>query len=653
MQIRLVAALCVAGLVVAAGTVAAGDDQVKQVLVTYCADCHSGSSPEGDVSLDGVARFSDRDPAVWSKIREKVQLGEMPPEDASQPNAGEKQQLLEWIAGELRRSGEVVEDKLTLPNYGNYTDHDALFRQQPTLAPATVARLWRLRPGAYRVSGTQPFSLTPGHQFQDYSTLYTVDESAAEIVLRNAQNLVERQTSVKIESGKVEPASKQTQQRFLPLLHPDEAPTEEQVREALQYQFREVLDREASDEELERTIALMEQVTADVSRLHGVRAALTVPFLKPEALYRFELGAGELDEHGRRRMSQREIAYAISFALTNERPARYNLRPLHDALEKGRLGSREEVAAVVSKLLEEPLDKTPRVLDFFEEYFDYAKATGVFKEKPSFANYLVRDTQALIKDIVERDEDVLRELLTTNRIHLRREDMADIYGLPPDFKARGDSFAELPQGMRAGILTQPSWLIAQSGNFDNDPIHRGKWIRERLLGGTVPDLPISVDAVVPEDPHKTLRERLEVTRDSYCWSCHQKMNPLGMPFEKYDHMGHHRTTELEQPVRTDGEISLTGVSRLDGEVKDPIEMIHRMADSKHVQEVFVRHVFRYFLGRNETLRDAQTLQEANQAYEENGGSFRALVISLLSSDSFLYRINPEVDRLEGSQAANR
>ena len=74
-------------------------------------------------------------------------------------------------------------------------------------------------------------------------------------------------------------------------------------------------------------------------------------------------------------------------------------------------------------------------------------------------------------------------------------------------------------------------------------------------------------------------------------------------------------------------------------------MIHRLARSDRVQEVFVRYAFRYYLGRNETLRDAKTLREANAAYEKSGGSYRALIVSLLSSDSFLYRINPEVDAL--------
>ena len=43
------------------------------------------------------------------------------------------------------------------------------------------------------------------------------------------------------------------------------------------------------------------------------------------------------------------------------------------------------------------------------------------------------------------------------------------------------------------------------------------------------------------------------------------------------------------------------------------------------------------MGRNETLADSRTLIDADKAYLGSGGSFKATVISLLSSDSFLYR----------------
>ncbi len=102
---------------------------------------------------------------------------------------------------------------------------------------------------------------------------------------------------------------------------------------------------------------------------------------------------------------------------------------------------------------------------------------------------------------------------------------------------------------RKGMLTHPAWLIAHAQNTETDPVIRGKFVREKLLAGTVPDLPITVEAAIPEDHHKTLRNRLaDVTEAEYCWKCHEKMNPLGYAFEMYDDFGRFRKDEsLEHP----------------------------------------------------------------------------------------------------------
>jgi Protein of unknown function (DUF1588)/Protein of unknown function (DUF1592)/Protein of unknown function (DUF1585)/Planctomycete cytochrome C len=210
---------------------------------------------------------------------------------------------------------------------------------------------------------------------------------------------------------------------------------------------------------------------------------------------------------------------------------------------------------------------------------------------------------------------------------------------------------------RMGILTHPAWLIAHSANFHTDPIRRGRWIQEKLLAGRVPDVPITVDAVVPENPHLTFRERVEqVTEQSACWNCHQKMNPLGYPFERFDDFGRYRADEpLEspenvigktkggvevyktKPVNTVGNLVGTGDEKLDGTIKDAFDLIDRLGRSTRVRQSIIRHAFRFYLGRNEMLSDAQTLLAADQAYVASGGSFKAVIVSLLTSDSFMYR----------------
>ena len=212
---------------------------------------------------------------------------------------------------------------------------------------------------------------------------------------------------------------------------------------------------------------------------------------------------------------------------------------------------------------------------------------------------------------------------------------------------------------RMGLLTHPSWLIAHSTNFFPDAVRRGRWIREKLLAGRVPDIPITVDAQVPDDPHKTFRLRLEeITTQDACWKCHKHMNPLGLPFEAFDDFGRFRTEEaLEHPdnliqrgngkttfdvyptapVVTTGSLHGTGNPQLDGDVDDAFELIQKLAKSDRVRQSIIRHAFRFYLGRNELPSDAQTLMDADRAYVENGGSFRAVIVALLSSDSFVYR----------------
>ncbi len=248
---------------------------------------------------------------------------------------------------------------------------------------------------------------------------------------------------------------------------------------------------------------------------------------------------------------------------------------------------------------------------------------------------------------------------------------SQIYGLPktPGIDGRYgenddlDYPVEQPFSLpgHKGILTHPAWLIAHSSNFFTDPIRRGRWVQEKLLAGRVPDVPITVDAKVPDDPHKTFRERVEsVTGVEHeaCWKCHQHMNPLGYAFELYDDFGRPRTEEaLEnpenlitkgngkdkldtyktRPVNATGYLRGTGDDRLDGPVENAIDMIDRLAQSERVRQSIIRHAFRFFMGRNETLSDSATLIDADQAYLASGGSFQAVIVSLLTSDSFLYR----------------
>ena len=141
------------------------------------------------------------------------------------------------------------------------------------------------------------------------------------------------------------------------------------------------------------------------------------------------------------------------------------------------------------------------------------------------------------------------------------------------------------------------------------------------------------------------------------------MNPLGLAFEMFDDFGRFRLQEsLEHPdnliekkpdkaavhvdlrnvyktadIDASGFLSGSGDPKLDGEVVNAIDLIDRLSRSDRVRQSVIRHAFRYFMGRNEMLSDSKTLIEADQAYLKSGGSFDAVIVSLLTSDSFMYR----------------
>ncbi len=479
------------------------------------------------------------------------------------------------------------------------------------------------------------------------------------------------------------------------LMH-DSDDVDKHLRAAVEYLFEALTCRPPKETEAVRYVRLAKEAIDDLGKEDGAFMGLAPIFLDRDALFRPELAEyGTPDQFGRVMLQDWELALAINAAFSYIPPD----ETLKQAVQQGRMKSAEDVKREVTRILNDECIRKPRVLQFFREYFDYDRAGGVCKDARALINAggdvkpeshyramfgMTANTDRLIEIILEQDRNVLSELLTTERVVYNPLSDARYFGefvglkqsvqqpekaeaepvkkkgpnIPktvlaaslPEGKPEQVRIAQvvkpllpdrqlttLPIGQRVGILTHPAWLVSHSDAMDNHAILRGRWIRERLLGGAVPDVPITVNAMLPDEPKETLRHRMRVTREDYCWKCHQKMDPLGLPFESYNHIGMYRTQEHDKPVDSTGEIIDSGEATLDGPVDNALEMIHKLAQSERVQQVFVRHAFRYWMGRNETINDAPILQAAYRAYQENGGSMNALIESLITSDAFLYR----------------
>ena len=797
---------------------------VQATISNHCLDCHSGRDAEGDLRLDNVSELSlSARLEVLNRAQDQMFFGFMPPDDAEQPSDQSRNALTDWLRDELRKhKASKLDEKRREPAYGNYVDHEKLFSGDITDRPYTPARRWLVSPQIFheRVNDvfgltdrarqkkfygvTNPFVLPEHSGVRDYD-ITTLDGGHLLVMMGNAEWISQKQIFAAVNAGKDRrkleyPNPKDrwypptSPDAFVAIVQKDSPPTQPELAAAIGAQFANVLRREPTKEELQRYTHLIESTTSLGGNIEGLRQMLVSVLLESEFLYRYEFGAGEPDEDGRKMLSPNEAAMAIAYALGDAGPD----PELQLAADQGRLASKEDFHREVSRLLADttifagPVDPTlsgknmqshetthPRLVRFFREFFGYTMATRVFKDikrsdgyyqNPSRGTagtpgFLIKEADRVVDLYLQRDENVFENLLTTEEFfvyhnrdnetgrkiiaewteaynHLKDTDWktdpervieenlefikarpslriiggrqrrellrhmyffqesigkgrtpfttvsfahgytynhSTFYNLPPtphifrynvveqkNFKELDDAeFWDYPVEQpfrienRKGILTHPAWLIAHSANFHTDPIKRGRWIREKLLAGSVPDIPITVDAQVPDDPHKTLRDRVEsVTTATECWKCHQRMNPLGLPFEVFDDFGRFRWNEpLEYPenvvstatkkdgadtyetapVRVTGELQGTGDSELDGPVDGPFDLIDRLARSERVRQSIIRHAFRFFMGRNEMLSDSQTLIDADRAYVENGGSFRAVVRSLLTSDSFMYR----------------
>ena len=805
--------------------------KVGDIMRTYCLDCHDSDVQKGKIRLDNFSKMTlNARLDLLNKVQEQLHFKEMPPKKKKkQPSENERKIMSKWVASVLDKyKASTLSDKLRYADYGNYINHQKLFSGEVKAKPYTSSRRWLVSPQIFheRVMNiiapegrdrdtykarnfygvTNPFVLNDaaGVRYYDNATL---DGGHLLVMLTNAEWISSKQIfaslqkheNAKIDNPKDKWYPKVTPLAFDKIIAKKSKASPEEMQSAVETQFNLVLQRKPREDELAKYMSLTKSAIDIAGNSEGLRQMLKTVILESEFLYRMEFGGGEIDSHGRKKLTPHEAAYAISYALGDRGADDTLIKAARD----GKLLTKADYQREVKRLLNDKnyyknqIDPSvsgkhgashttshPKINRFFREFFGYPSATKVFKDVMRGDGYyqnpgrgtsgtpghIVNEADMIVDWYLDQDKNLFENLLAGDKyfvyrtkdikkskkiiadwrevyeklkntdwrknpakvlednkaflakytarygsisLHQKRPladfakymyyfeesfgqgrqpfvrvpwshgyylDYSRFYSIGPTpprdryinaFKKNQMMDLELKEfwdypieqpfkiSNRKGILTHPAWLIANSHNAETDPVKRGRWIREKLLAGRVPDVPITVDAKVPEDPHKTLRERFDlVTGKTECWRCHQYMNPLGNPFEMYDDFGRYRTKEnLEypenivskpkrknaaniyktKPVDASGALDSTGDPKLDGKVTNALDMIDRLAKSKVVRQSIIRHAFRFYMGRNESLTDSQTLIEADNAYVKSGGSFKAVIVALLSSDSFIYR----------------
>ena len=196
---------------------------------------------------------------------------------------------------------------------------------------------------------------------------------------------------------------------------------------AVNYLFEALTLRKPTKEETSSYLAIVKKSIKDLGKKDGVILGLAPIFLDRDALFRPELvAAGSPDKYGRVMLQGQELVLALNHAFCYIMPD----DKLNKALSSGKLKTLDDVKREVTRILNDDSIRKPRILQFFREFFDYDLCANICKDEKALAkaggskgtrhyaamNSMVVNTDRLVEMIVHEDKNVLKELLTTDRV---------------------------------------------------------------------------------------------------------------------------------------------------------------------------------------------------------------------------------------------
>jgi hypothetical protein len=195
-------------------------------------------------------------------------------------------------------------------------------------------------------------------------------------------------------------------------------------------------------------LAIVKQSIEKLGKEDGAVLGLSAIFLDRDALFRPELAdSGKPDQHGRVMLQDWELGLAVNHALRYIKPD----EALRKAILEGRMRTRDDVRREVQRMLADDSIRKPRILQFFRDYFDYDLGGYICKDNKALAatgvnirgdaHYFAMFNAAassdrLVELVLQEDQDVLKQLLTTDKVVATPEDRVYFGERLSDEKAR-------------------------------------------------------------------------------------------------------------------------------------------------------------------------------------------------------------------------
>jgi hypothetical protein len=206
--------------------------------------------------------------------------------------------------------------------------------------------------------------------------------------------------------------------------------------------------------------------------------------------------------------------------------------------------------------------------------------------------------------------------------------------------ANGFFSVELGESPYGGLLASGAVMTTHALPLTSSPIHRGKLVRERLLCEDLPPPPSNLNTSPPQvDPTKSTRERYaQHASDEACRGCHERIDPIGFGFERFDPVGRFRVLDGVHPIDESGWIVGLGESelRFDG----PRELAATLAGSEVAGRCELLQQARFSLGREPSTCQVERLRDAQMA---RGGRLVDAIFALVVDPGFRVRRGGEAE----------
>ena len=402
--------------------------------------------------------------------------------------------------------------------------------------------------------------------------------------------------------------------------------------------------RPATDREVTAYTALIQQErkrTKSIDR--GLHLAIRSALLSPAFLYR-NIGPGELTDN--------ELASRLSYFLSSKPPdAR-----LQKLANGGTLKSSKVLASQATRLS----SSNTFAVDFTRQWLGLDALAHLMPDRRLTSNFKAEHKKSMMSEVRLTFQHVLNnnlpvhDLVTPDFLFTDEHLGWQLYGLPEYRPAEKGKPNKIAKGMkklsierdsrRGGLLSMPAVLMATANGVDTQPVLRGVWVLENILGSPTPDPPNAVPALTPDTRGTTNpKQRLAAHMASEsCAACHKFIDPLGFVLESFDPIGrwrdHYPRYEEKNGKTTtqDGpEIDSSGTLP-DGEALKDIQDLKRWL--KNNPEPFVRCIceklLTYATGREMNYRERKIIADIVRSQAKNQYRFRDLLIALVQSDIF-------------------